>query len=163
MNQGLDCANAFLKVYSQRAKDNVMQTWQTELYDSTRASTYVLFSEFGFKKYLDMILISKYMYALTRLKTSNHRLAIESGRWTKSHSTPRSDRKSQLCNTLEDEFHFMLKCPLYRVIYIRKYWRKRTHMHKFIEFFKSENSIVVKNVATYVYKKVWKKGIMFYT
>ena len=30
-------------------------------------------------------------------------------------------------------------------------------MHKFIELFKSENSIVVKNVATYVQKKYGKK------
>ena len=84
-----------------------------------------MFSEFGFKQYLDIILIAKYRYALTRLRTSSHRLAIETGRWTKPHSTPRFERKCQLCNTLEDEFHFMLECPLYRdvrVKYIRKYY-----------------------------------------
>jgi len=50
----------------------------------------------------------------------------------------------------------MLECPLYRdlrVKYIRKYYWNRTNMHK---LFKSENSIVV-----HMYKKVWKKGIMF--
>jgi len=49
----------------------------------------------------------------------------------------------------------MLECPLYRDIrlkYIRKYYWNRTNMHQFIELFKSENSIVVKNVATYVQK-----------
>ena len=65
---------------------------------------YILFSDVGFKTYLDIILIAKYRYALTRLRTSSHRLAIETGRWT----TPRFERKCQLCNTLEDEFHFML-------------------------------------------------------
>ena len=60
-----------------------MQTWQTELNDSTRASTYLVFSEL--KKYLDIILIAKYRYALTRLRTSSHRLAIETGRWTNPH------------------------------------------------------------------------------
>ena len=34
-------------------------------------------------------------------------------------------------------------------------------MHKFIELFKSENSIVVKDVATYVQKGM-EKGIMFF-
>jgi len=98
-----------------------MQTWQTKLNASTRALTYLVFSEFGFKQYLDIILIAKYRYALTRLKT--YRLAIETGRWTKPHSTPRFERQCQLCNTLEDEFHFMLECPLYRYLrlkYIRK-------------------------------------------
>ena len=66
----------FLKVFSQRVRDNFMQTWQTKLNDSIRASTYVLFSEFGFKKYLDIILIAKYRYAVTRLRTSSHGLEM---------------------------------------------------------------------------------------
>ena len=113
LNQGVGCPKAFLKVFSQRVRYNLMQTWQTELNGSTGASTYILFSEFGFKKYLDILLIAKYRYAFTRLRTSGHILAIETGRWTKPHSTPRLERKCQLCNTLEDEFPFMLECPLY--------------------------------------------------
>jgi len=104
--------------------------------------------------YLDIILIKKYRYAFTRLRTSSHILAKETGRWTKPHSTPRFERKCQLFNTLQDEFHFMLECPHYRDLslkYIRKYYWNRTNMHKFIELFRSENSIVVKNVATYMY------------
>ena len=56
------------------------------------------------KKYLDIILIAKYRYALTRLRTSSHRLAIETGRWTKPHSTPIFERKCQLGNTLKMSF-----------------------------------------------------------
>ena len=101
-----------------------MQTWQTKLNDSTRASTYLMFSEFGFKKYLKISLIAKYnTIALTRLRTSSLILAIETGRLTKPHSTPRFERKCQLCNTLEDEFHFMLECPLHRDLKV-KYMRK---------------------------------------
>ena len=68
------------------------------------------------------------------------------------------------CNTLGDEFHVMLECPLYRdlrVKYIRKYYWNRTNMHKFIELFKSENSIVVKNVATYVQKSMEKRTFFY--
>ena len=137
-----------------------MQTWQTKLNDSTRASTYLVFSEFGFKKYLDIILIAKYRYAFTRLRTSSHRLAIETGRWTKPHSTPRFDRKCQLCNTLEDDTRFFRE---FRVRCIRKYYWKRTKMHKFIDLFKSENSIVVKK-CSYIYtKKYGKRNNVFYT
>jgi len=49
-NQGVGCPKAFLKVFSHRVRDIFMQTWQTKLNDSTRASTYVFFSEFGLKK-----------------------------------------------------------------------------------------------------------------
>ena len=41
-SQGVGCSKVCLKVFSQRAK-YCMQTWQTELNDSTRASTYMLF------------------------------------------------------------------------------------------------------------------------
>jgi len=60
----------------------------------------------------------------------------------------------------------MLERPLYRdlrVEYIRKYYWNRTNMHKFIELFKTENSIVVKNVATYVQKSMDKRNNDFYT
>ena len=39
LNQGVSCPQAFLKVFSQRVRDNCMQTWATELNDSRRAST----------------------------------------------------------------------------------------------------------------------------
>ena len=80
LNQGVGCPKAFPKVFSQRVRDNVMQTWQTKLNESTRASTYLVFSEFGFKQYFNIILIAKYRYASTRLRTSSHRLAIGTGR-----------------------------------------------------------------------------------
>jgi len=60
----------------------------------------------------------------------------------------------------------MLECPLYpdlRVKYIRNYYWIRTNMHEFKELFKSENSIVVKNVATYVQKSMEKRNNVCYT
>ena len=45
-----------------------MQTWQTKLNDSRRASTYLVFSEFGFKKYINIILIAKYRYGINTIK-----------------------------------------------------------------------------------------------
>ena len=50
--------------------------------------------------------------ALTKLCTSNHRLAIETGRWTKI------ERENLLCkqctqNEVEDEIHFLFKCQKY--------------------------------------------------
>ena len=44
---------------------------------------------------------------------SAHRLEVEAGIWHKPNTIPYNERKCQLCNTLEDEFHFLLECPLY--------------------------------------------------
>ena len=50
--------------------------------------------------------------AITKLRTSNHNLAIETGRWTNT------DRKNRLCtqcteSKIEDEIHFLFECPKY--------------------------------------------------
>ena len=48
--------------------------------------------------------------ALTKLRTSNHNLAIETGRWTQ---TDRNDRLCTQCtqSKIEDEIHFLFDCP----------------------------------------------------
>ena len=50
--------------------------------------------------------------ALTKLRTSNHRLAIETGRWTK---TEVENRLCKQCtqNEVEDEQHFLFRCQKY--------------------------------------------------
>ncbi len=90
--------------------------------------------------------------AFARLKVSSHRLEIESGRWNR---TPIENRKCQMCNCLEDEYHFILECTMYsdiRNIYIRNYYRCRPTMIKFIELIKSENRNIVRNIGIYIYK-----------
>ena len=52
---------------------------------------------------------------LTKLRISNHNLAIEKGRHT-IPKTPISERYCTQCNTnsIEDEIHFLLVCPKYQ-------------------------------------------------
>ena len=50
--------------------------------------------------------------AITKLRRSNHNLAIETGRWTNT------ERKNRLCtqcteSKIEDEMHFLFDCPKY--------------------------------------------------
>ena len=45
---------------------------------------------------------------MTRLRVSTHNLEIETRRWHKPNKIPRNDRKYKRCNTLEDEFHFII-------------------------------------------------------
>ena len=49
---------------------------------------------------------------ITRWRLSNHRLHVETGRYTKP-KTPRKDRVCSLCMVLEDENHVIYDCPRY--------------------------------------------------
>ena len=80
---------------------------------SSRAIFYKIILNFEFNFYLDLITVRKLRVALSKLRTSSHRLEIEMGRWTRPVRTPIEDRKCNHCHTLKDEYHFILECPLY--------------------------------------------------
>jgi hypothetical protein len=69
-------------------------------------------SSFSFEQYLLEVKNDSHRHALTKLRISNHKLAIETGRYTKP-ITARSDRVCLLCASgqVEDEQHFLLACP----------------------------------------------------
>ena len=50
---------------------------------------------------------------ITKLRTSNHNLAIEAGRWT---NIERVNRLCKQCtqHNIEDEIHFLFQCTKYR-------------------------------------------------
>ncbi len=54
---------------------------------------------------------------ISRIRCSNHPLAIEKGRH-KNPKTPREERVCIFCNDqyVEDEEHFLLKCPVYSIL-----------------------------------------------
>ena len=49
----------------------------------------------------------------SKLRISAHNLAIETGRYTKPTATPIEKRLCFHCKEVEDEYHLILKCPLY--------------------------------------------------
>ena len=57
---------------------------------------------------------------ISRWRLSNHRLKIETGRYT-IPTTPRAERTCNLCSILEDECHVIFVCPLYS--HIRQNYR----------------------------------------
>ena len=59
------------------------------------------------------------------LLLSSHNRFIETGRWHRPHCIPREDRKCTTCNTLEDEYHFVIERSVLtdlRKQYISKYY-----------------------------------------
>ena len=66
------------------------------------------------------------------LMLSSH-IFIETGRWRRPHCIPREDRKCITCNTIEDEYHFVIECSIFtdlRKRYISKYYWTNPSMYK---------------------------------
>ena len=64
--------------------------------------------------YLDLTRNSTNRKDSEKLRISNHKLMIETGRYDK---TPHNDRFCPVCNSgiIEDEFHFLFHCPKYSI------------------------------------------------
>ena len=153
--QGVGNKNAFINIFKQRIKDVFTQDWHTRLENSTRARCYLTFANFHYQKFLDILNIVKYRKGLSRLRLSSHRLEVEVGRWVKPNKIPYEDRKCQVCNVLEDEFHFLLECPLntdLRKIYIHRYYWRHPHMIKVIELISSEHGKPLKYLSVFTHK-----------
>ena len=92
------------------------ENWSMEVTNIQRnpiLRTYLMFKkDFGREKYLDVISNIHYRTAMSKLRTSSHTLEIERGRYTKP-KTDVSKRLCPVCNEIEDEVHFLVKCKLY--------------------------------------------------
>ena len=155
INQCVENENIFLSIVKQRIKDCYIQTWNGNINTSSRANSYKLFCDFGFKHYLKCITIKKFRCALAKIRLSSHRLNIETGRWNRPNPIPIHERKCSFCDHLEDEYHFILECPLYatlRKTYICSYYTKRPNVVKFSELMKTENDKHIQKLSNFIYK-----------
>jgi len=144
----------FISNVKQRINDNFIQNWNERLGNSSRANLYKNIAVFKFQPYLDLCTITKFRICFSKLRCSSHRLHVESGRWAKP-PVPIGERKCHMCNTLEDEFHFVLECRMYselRSQYIPFYYRNRPNVIKFIELLKTENKTLLHKLCCYIYK-----------
>ena len=151
--QNVGDEKVFLFQVKQRLNDHFVQNWLSRIENSSRSLFYRNIADFKFKPYLNIINLSKYRKEMTKLRVSSHRLFIETGRWTKP-STPIDQRICYQCNKLEDEFHFIIECELYkdiRATYISPYYRSRPNMYKFLELIKSENKHTLQKLAQYIF------------
>ena len=135
--------------------DQFIQGWTGRLNISSRASLYTYISSFKFKPYLDICNIPKFIYSVTRVSVSSHRLNTECGRWARPNIIPVNERKCQNGNALEDEYHFVLECSLYNELkkqYIPSLYRNNPSMQKCIQLLSIENPLLLINLIYYVYK-----------
>lgn len=155
MQQNVGNRKVFLFLFKQRLRDTFIQSWNTGINESSRSVFYKTFSTFTFQSYLDFITVKKFRIALSRLRVSSHRLEVEAGRWARPVRVEYGDRKCRICNKLEDEFHFIIECPLYnelRKLYIDKYYTVRPSLFKLIELLTTGSKKQIRNLAIYTYK-----------
>ena len=97
----------------------------------------------------------KHRISLSRFRCVNHNLAIEKMRSTHS----REDRICKFCYTnfgsyvVEDDFQFVLLCPLYNHIrshYIQKYFSHPSRA-TFISVISSKSHNVIRDIAGFIY------------
>ena len=147
-------ANVFLPILKLRLRDHYITLWNEKI--SLSSSLYV-YREFSsgicMSSYLEKLdNKKKYRKALSKIRLSSHDLNIKTGR---HRHIERSERKCLVCDTndIEDEFHFILTCPLYeniRKVYIKMYFYRNPSMYKFIQLLKNENMTHLKNLAKYI-------------
>ena len=141
---------------SNRLKDQYKQDWHSQLTESSKCDTYRQFkTDFTFEKY-QINLSTKFRRILAKFRTSNHKLAIESGRYSQIE---RHRRFCDLCtlDTVGDEYHLVLECTnseimKNRKLYIARYYRDNPSMHKFVQLMKttSDNKQVAIKLAKFL-------------
>jgi len=156
MEQGVGDKRAFLCNFMDRLRDCNFQEWHHDIHNSSKLSVYCTFkSMLEAEKYLDYVDIWKYRVAVTRFRISCHNLEIEKGR---HDGVLMENRLCRYCEeignfVIEDEFHFLICCPLY--VEIRsKYNIVHVDMpryEQFIEIMESEDKQTIIDLALYIF------------
>ena len=80
---------------------------------------------------------------------------IEVGRWNKPKKIPTNERKCLKCNAMEDEYHFLLVCPLYNALrneYVNKYYHQYPSHENFTRLLTNPRIDVIRNLSIFITK-----------
>ena len=94
--------------FKQKVKDQYVQNWNSLVEKSSSGLNYRIFKD-NFQMNQYFLSLSNYKCRiLIAFRTRNHRLPVETGRWS---SIPLSERICRLCNNgIGDEYHYILPC-----------------------------------------------------
>ena len=145
----------FIPILKDRLKDVYIGQWYSAVEISTSLSLYrEIKPTFDRARYLQIMDNFKLRNAISRIRLSSHKLAIETGR---HHKIEREQRICDICKStdIEDEYHFIIICPIYsdlREQHINKFYYKRPSVMKFIELLNSQSKVKLNNLAQYINK-----------
>ena len=106
-------ANLTLKHYHEKMKAEYFNIWKLNLKNSRKLAFYHSFKvTYETEKYLDFIKNFDQRRQFSKFRISNHKLAIEIGRYEKQEIDQRLCIFCN-CNEIETEEHMFLYCPFY--------------------------------------------------
>ena len=158
-----DASGVNLNIVISRIYDSYLQSWFADLDTYSKLDCYRSFKQcFIYEKYLTFIENKNHRIALTRFRCSSHKLLIEVGR---HRNLERDERKCTFCkcNTIENEYHFLLVCPLYRdlrMLYLPKYYYTWPNTFKFKGLMESQSKKKIVNLGKFVYLANCKRDIL---
>ena len=124
---------------------------------SSKCINYRIFkTDFGLENYL-MNLPKDLRVTFTKLRTCNHHLPIEKGRW---HNIDRNLRICTMCDfkTVGDEYHYIMECKYFskdREIFFPNRFCNNPNTFKFNELMSSNNVEIQKSLSLFI-KKIFK-------
>ena len=132
--------------------DQFKQSWNNTVQNSPKALNYRLYKDnLQFENFFN-ILDDKNIVTLSRFRTLNNKLPIETGRW---QNVPRENRKCNLCNSgdIGDEFHYIFTCSSLmdsRRQFLKAYYTNRPNILKFKSLMNSSNPLILNNLCKFI-------------
>ena len=160
--RALDLLNSALTFHLKMLnRDIIHECMRVIRINTYKLRTYRLFKDtFDLEPYLLNVKNTSYRVALTRLRVGSHSLAIEVGRFHKPIPLPINDRLCSICQSVEDELHFLCICPRYSTIRedleygVSSYFPGFKHlsaMQKFVFLLQSTHTHINNLVAAFVH------------
>ena len=108
--------------------------------------------KFEFEPYLTQV-SNNSKYYFTSYRTRNHRLPVETGRWSKIR-VAHEDRKCNLCkNEIGDEYHYLLVCDSlteHRKQYISRAIIQRPNIMKYESLMNTNNKKLLASISKFI-------------
>jgi len=106
-----------------------------------------------YEGYLDVLNVRTFRYCYDNFRIRSHTLGVELALYK---NTPPENKLCKCCtlNCIEHEGHFLLVCDNYSVIrssYLPKYYCEYPTVFKMRLLMSSDNTNIIKSVATYLY------------
>lgn len=139
---------------NQRLKDQFLQKWHNDIFESSKGVIYRIYkTNFQCEHYLTL-LPKKLSKILVKVRTTNHHLPVEVGRWSNVH---RNERYCNLCNCnkIGDEFHYILECKVLckiRSQFLSKEFCSAPNTKKFCDIMSSNNSVTLRKLCIFILK-----------
>ena len=154
--QSVGDETGFVLAGRQVLSDQFLQSWQADMRDGTARTDQLFHPVLQYSSYLSNVNVSKFRTALTRFRCSNHKLAIEAGRWHKPRPISRTERRCILCDLaeIEDEYHFVIVCSFYKEIrqkFIPGYYVRHPSMFKFVQLMAETRQSVQRKLAMFIF------------